>query len=74
MNLYSGFFKETISYLTDNGIKSPLLFGGPYPTAYHANILKDRNIDLAVSAEGEITLQEILQNMLSNKLQFPTKN
>ena len=74
MTFYSGFFHETIKYLRDNGIKSPIIVGGPYPTASYVDIIKDRNIDLAVIAEGEITLADIIRRMLNNNYRFPTKN
>ena len=74
MTFYSGFFHETIKYLRDNGIKFPIIVGGPYPTASYADIIKDRNIDLAVIAEGEITLADIIRRMLNNNYRFPTKN
>ena len=41
---------------------------------YNFNILKDRNIDLAVISEGEITLEDIIQRMLNNNYCLPTKN
>jgi radical SAM superfamily enzyme YgiQ (UPF0313 family) len=74
MTFYSGFFHETIKYLRDNGIKYPIIVGGPYPTASYVDIIKDRNIDLAVIAEGEITLADIIRRMLNNNYRFPTKN
>ena len=50
------------------------MVGGPYPTASYADILKDRNINIAVIAEGEITLEDILRRMLRNKNRFPKNN
>ena len=74
MTFYSGFFHETIKFLRENDIKSPIIVGGPYPTASYVDIIKDRNIDLAVIAEGEITLEDIIQRMLNNNYRLPTKN
>ena len=48
--------------------------GGPYPTASYVDIIKDRNIDLAVTTEGEITLEDIIRRMLNNNYRLPTKN
>ena len=74
MTFYSGFFHETIKFLRENDIKSPIIVGGPYPTDSYVDIIKDRNIDLAVTTEGEITLEDIIQRMLKNNYRFPTKN
>jgi radical SAM superfamily enzyme YgiQ (UPF0313 family) len=74
MTFYSGFFHETIAYLRKNSIKTPIIVGGPYPTASYADILKDRNIDLAVIAEGEFTLADIVKRMINNNYRLPTKN
>ena len=74
MTFYSGFFHDTIKFLRENDIKSPIIVGGPYPTASYVDIIKDRNIDLAVIAEGEITLGDIIQRMLNNNYLLPTKN
>ncbi len=71
MTFYSGFFHEAIAYLRKQGIEQPILVGGPYPTASYADILKDRNIDVAVIAEGEITLTDIIQRTINNNYRFP---
>jgi len=74
MTFYSGFFHDGISFLRDNGIKAPIIAGGPYPTASYADILEDRNIDVCVIAEGEITIVEILETMINNKNILPNLN
>lgn len=74
MTFYSGFFHDAIAHLRDQGIDTPIIVGGPYPTASFADILKDRNIDLAVIAEGEITLSDILQRTLDNDNQLPQQD
>ena len=43
-------------------------------TASHEIVLSDENIDLAVIAEGEITMAEIVGEMLSNNKKMPAKD
>lgn len=71
MTFYMGIFHESIGYLRENGITTPIIVGGPYPTASYVEMLEDRNIDCAVIAEGEETFVELLAATLSNRKQFP---
>ena len=67
------FFHDALARVRDAGINAPIIVGGPYPTASYSEILKDKNIDLIVIAEGEITFQEILEKMLENNNKLPPK-
>ena len=71
MTFYKGFFHDSIDYLRKHGIEVPIIVGGLYPTASYADVLEDKNIDLAVVAEGEITLKEILTKTIANNKTFP---
>ena len=73
MTFYKNFFYDVISHIKKSQIKTPIIVGGPYPTASYIEVLKDKNIDLAVIAEGEITFYEIIEKMLSNNKKFPSK-
>ena len=73
MTFYRKFFHETIDHIRKSKISKPIIVGGPYPTASYVEVLKDKNIDLAVVAEGELTLEEILKKMLKNNKIFPSK-
>ena len=53
MTFYKNFFHDAISQIKKSGISTPIIVGGPYPTASYVDILKDENIDLVVVAEGE---------------------
>ena len=56
------------------GISTPVIVGGPYPTASYTEVLKDKNIDVVVIAEGEITITDILKRTLNNNKNFPDKD
>ena len=71
MTFYSGFFHEAVSFLRTRGINTPIIAGGPYPTASYHDILKDENIDVCAIAEGEITLFEFINAMIDNGKQLP---
>lgn len=44
-----------------------IVAGGPHATMYHKDILRDKNIDISVIGEGEITFYEILRNIRKGK-------
>lgn len=71
LTLYKDFFHEVISYIRKRGISVPVIAGGPYPTASYEKLLQDKNVDLAVIGEGEITLAEILEKILANNNRLP---
>ena len=73
MTFYKEFFHNTVRYIRESKVKKPIIVGGPYATASYVELLKDKNIDLAVIAEGELTLKEILYEMLVNNYKFPNK-
>ena len=74
MTFYSGFFRDAVEFLRKNIINTPIITGGPYPTASYSEILKDRNVNLCSIAEGEITLVNLLEEMLKNNNIFPDIN
>jgi len=77
MTFYRNFFHDTIAHIRTHvrksDIKTPIIVGGPYPTASYTEVLKDTNIDVAVIGEGELTLAEILEKTLLNDNRFPNK-
>lgn len=74
MTFYRQFFHNTVKFLRENKVDQPIIVGGPYATASYVDILKDTNIDLAVIAEGELTLKEILYEMLNNNFKLPSND
>ena len=37
-----------------------------HPTTSYIEVLKDKNIDICVIGEGEVTLEEIINNLIEN--------
>jgi len=72
LTLYKDFFHEVIAYIRKRGISVPVIAGGPYSTASYAKLLRDKNVDLAVIGEGEITLAEILEKTIANNNHLPS--
>jgi radical SAM superfamily enzyme YgiQ (UPF0313 family) len=71
MTFYKVFFHEAIAYIRKRGITLPIIAGGPYPTASYNSLLQDKNINLVVIGEGEITLAEIIEQSLANNNRLP---
>ena len=71
MTFYRNFFHDAIDHIRKKGISTPIIVGGPYPTASYTEVLKDKNINVVVIAEGEITITDILKRTLDNKKKFP---
>ncbi|MFA7062172.1 MAG: amino acid adenylation domain-containing protein, partial [Pedobacter sp.] len=71
LSLYQEFFHETAALLRQWGITAPIITGGPYATSSIGQVLKDRNIDLVVVGEGEVTLAELTSRMLENGRRMP---
>ena len=71
MTFYRKFFHDAIDHVRKNGIDTPIVVGGPYPTASYTDVLKDKNINVVVMAEGEITITDILKRTLDNNKRFP---
>ncbi len=74
MTFYRNFFHDAIDHVRKNGVSAPIIVGGPYPTASYTEVLKDKNIDVVVIAEGEITITDILKRTLKNNKRFPDKD
>ena len=73
MTFYRNFFHDAIDHVRKKNISTPIIVGGPYPTASYTEVLKDKNIDVVVIAEGEITITDILKRTLKNNKRFPDK-
>ncbi|MFC2140930.1 AMP-binding protein, partial [Acidobacteriota bacterium] len=71
LNFYKNFFHQTISLLRQWGVEVPIIAGGPYATSNYEIMLNDRNIDLAVLGEGEITFTHLVGKILEHHNQLP---
>jgi radical SAM superfamily enzyme YgiQ (UPF0313 family) len=54
---------ETAAAIKSTLKDTVVVVGGPHATMYHRSILKDRNIDVAVIGEGEVTFTELLEKI-----------
>ncbi|OUS29678.1 hypothetical protein A9Q99_08350 [Gammaproteobacteria bacterium 45_16_T64] len=71
MTFYKGFFHDAVAAIREHSISTPIIVGGPYPTASYDEIIEDHNIDLVAVGEGENTLIELLQAMIDSGRELP---
>lgn len=71
LTFFRKFFHKTVSLIRQWGINVPIISGGPYASSDYTSALKDRNIDLVIIGEGEITLSEIIEKMMNNSKKMP---
>jgi hypothetical protein len=71
LSLYREFFHQTVLMLRQWGLTVPVIAGGPHATSEYELVLQDRNVDLIVLGEGELTLAEIVGKMLENHKRLP---
>jgi amino acid adenylation domain-containing protein/non-ribosomal peptide synthase protein (TIGR01720 family) len=71
LTYYREFFHKTVALVRSRGIKTLVIAGGPYATGSYDTILQDRNVDLAVLGEGEVTFTQLVGKMLENKNRLP---
>ena len=66
MTFHKDFFHEAIGEIRKRGFSKTIVVGGPHPTTSYIEVLKDKNIDICVIGEGEVTLEEIINNLIEN--------
>ena len=71
LNSYNHFFHKTVSLLRQWGGDVAIIAGGPYATSNYRSLLKDDNIDLTVLGEGEVTLAELVEQIMENGGKLP---
>jgi amino acid adenylation domain-containing protein len=71
LTFYKNFFHKLAAMIRHWGIEVPIIAGGPYATSDYPSILSDRNIDLAVLGEGEITFAELVEKIIENNGGLP---
>ena len=73
LSIYKDFFHKTVSVIRHWGVSVPIIAGGPYATSESSYILNDKNVDLAILGEGEATLRHLVEKMLENNGNLPSK-
>ncbi|MCP4155224.1 MAG: amino acid adenylation domain-containing protein, partial [bacterium] len=73
LTLFNKFFHQTIERIRGWGIDVPIIAGGPYASSDYQTLLADRNINLAVLGEGEITFNEIIGKIIENNRRLPSQ-
>ena len=71
LTFYKDFFHKTIAFIRQWGVKVPIVAGGPYATSDYLTILNDRNVDLVIRGEGEVTLYELMIEFIKNNKNIP---
>jgi amino acid adenylation domain-containing protein len=74
LSFYKDFFHRTAAIIRQWYPEVPIIAGGPYATSSYRNILQDRNIDLIVLGEGEITFCELVEKFLENDKKLPDES
>jgi amino acid adenylation domain-containing protein len=68
---FKNFFHKTISNIRQWGFDGTIAAGGPYATSSFQTILQDKNIDLVVLGEGEVTFYELVKEITNNNKCLP---
>ncbi len=71
LTIYNDFFHKTAAVIRHWGVSCPIIAGGPYATSGYETLLQDSNITLAVLGEGEMTLAQLIEQMIENGKQLP---
>lgn len=71
LTLFRDFFHITADLIKHWFRDIPIIAGGPYATSRYETILQDRNIDLVIMGEGELTLCELLKAFIHNQNKLP---
>lgn len=72
LTYYKNSFHKAAALIRQWGFDCPIITGGPYASSDYKTILQDRNVDLVVYGEGEITFTELISSFLENKGKIPS--
>ena len=70
---YKNFVHRSLKYIREKGIKTPIFLGGPYPTGDYESVLQDENVDICMLGEGELTLTDLVGQMIKNNNFFGSR-
>jgi amino acid adenylation domain-containing protein len=73
LTLFRDFFHKTAAMIRQWGFDGPIITGGPYASSDFQNILQDKNIDLVVLGEGELTFHQVINRIIQNDGKLPAK-
>ena len=71
LTYFKDFFHQTAACIRQWGIDVPIITGGPYATSNYRTVSNDRNIDLIVLGEGEITFCELVEEIIRHEGKLP---
>ena len=74
LSFYKNLFHKTTALIKQWHPDIPIITGGPYSTSDYSAILSDRNVDIAVLGEGEITIAELIESIMKNNGKLPTED
>jgi amino acid adenylation domain-containing protein len=73
LSYYKDLLHKTAAMIRQWEIGVPIITGGPYATVDYKTLLQDRNIDMVVLGEGELTFYEIVKSILNSNGKLPEK-
>ena len=68
LSFFKHFFADTVKAIKEYDNNVPIIAGGPHPTIDYENLLLENDIQAVVIGEGELSLTEILSEMIDNNL------
>jgi amino acid adenylation domain-containing protein len=71
LTFHKHFFHKILAMIRNWGFAGPLISGGPYATSDYRSILQDRNLDLVVLGEGELTLADLIEKIIEHGGKLP---
>lgn len=74
LTFYKDFFHKTVSLIRQWGFSGAIVTGGPYATSDYQFVLADKNVDIAILGEGELTWHQLTTDMLKNGKKLPDYN
>jgi hypothetical protein len=72
LSFFKHFFSDTVKAIREYNNNVPIIAGGPHPTIDYENVLLENDIQAVVIGEGELSLAEILSEMIDNNLRGGT--
>jgi len=68
LSFFKHFFADTVKAIKEYNNNVPIIAGGPHPTVDCENVLLENDIQAVVIGEGELSITEILSEMIHNNL------